>query len=105
MTKLLLSLSRKRLAALFALVVVLGLPGSARATVWSYTPNPADMNDLDHYYLYAWRITDGTLANNINSATIQFTQLYNWDSNPNKLFMWLFDTSNAAGAVSNGGTV
>ena len=34
---------------------MMAVPAIASATV--YTPTPADMGDLDHHYVYTWKIT------------------------------------------------
>jgi hypothetical protein len=75
-----------------ALFAVVALPSVAHATI--YTPNPSDIYDLDHNFLYTWRIPGLSVSGeNITSATITFKQMYNWDSNPNDLFIHLLDTA------------
>jgi hypothetical protein len=57
--------------------------------------------DLDHHSAYTWRIDDGRLAGKtITSATITISNISNWDSNPNMLFIHLLDTAKAAGISS-----
>jgi hypothetical protein len=86
-------------AAMAAAIVA--VPAVASATV--YTPNPADMNDLDHHYVYTWKVTGiptVTAGNQVTSATLTFTQMYNWDSSANDLFLHLLDTAKNAGVAS-----
>ncbi len=80
---------------------ILGMPAVASATI--YTPNPADMNDLDHHYVYTWKITGIptiTAGNTVTSATLTFTNMYNWDGSANDLFLHLLDTAKNAGVAS-----
>lgn len=80
---------------------MLGVPVAAFATI--YTPNPADMNDLDHHYVYTWKITGiptiGT-GQTVTSAKLTFTNMYNWDESPNDLFIHLLDTAKNSGVAS-----
>jgi len=77
--------------------------GSARAALapMTFTPNPADLNDLDHHYSLSWRIDNINLNNiSITSATLTFKNIANWDSNPNMLFVYLMDTATQGGVNS-----
>jgi hypothetical protein len=87
-------------AFLTVLGFVLGL-ASAQATPVTYTPSPSDLGDLDHHMVYTWRI-DGVTANpaTITGATLTFTSIQNWDSNPNVLHLHLLDTAKYAGVHS-----
>lgn len=70
--------------------LILAAPIAASAAV--YTPNPADLNDLDHTKAYAWKIdVSGIKTDNVTNAALTFRQLYNWDANANRLFLHLFD--------------
>jgi hypothetical protein len=96
------SIARRCLpVALFALSLVC-LANTSRATVLSYTPDPADLYDLDHHYSYSWRIDNINLPTNavIDSATITFSNIANWDSTPNMLFVYLLDTATHSGVNS-----
>jgi hypothetical protein len=74
-------------------VAVVAVPAVAMATV--YTPSSTDLGDLDHHMLYTWKISDPALAGKtISSATLTFTNMYNWDNNANKLFLHLLNTAN-----------
>jgi hypothetical protein len=80
---------------------VLAVPAVASATI--YTPNPADMNDLDHHYVYTWKISGIptiSAGNTVTSAKMTFTNMYNWDNSPNDLFLHLLDTAKNAGVAS-----
>jgi hypothetical protein len=70
---------------------MLAVPAVASATI--YTPSPADLNDLDHHTVYAWRI-DGIATNQTYGyAALTFHQLYNYNSQANTLFLHLLDTA------------
>lgn len=64
--------------------------------------------DLDHHFAYTWRIDGINLAGQtLTGASITFTSVRNWDSNPNRLFVHMFNTANFAGVASRedvGGT-
>jgi hypothetical protein len=90
----------------FALVALLAIPGRASATVLTYVPNPAgttgnDLGDLSHLYYYAWTIGSINTPSNqtVISAYITFTNLYNWDSTKNVLFLDLLDNPATGGTV------
>lgn len=68
-------------------------------TPLSFTPNPADLNDLDHHSLYTWRIDSGLPTATVTGATLTFVNIRNWDSNPNTLFIHLLDTAKYAGVA------
>ena len=81
--------------------VISAIPAVASATI--YTPNPADMNDLDHHYVYTWKITGIptiSAGNQVSSAKLTFTNMYNWDSSANDLYLHLLDTAKNAGVAS-----
>jgi hypothetical protein len=74
---------------------------SSSANSYTYTPAPADLYDLDHHSAYTWRIDNISLAGGpITAASLTFTNIANWDSNPNMLFIHLFDTAKNAGVKS-----
>jgi hypothetical protein len=77
--------------------------GSARAALapMTFTPNPADLGDLDHHLVYTWRIDNISLNNiSVTGATLTFKNIANWDSNPNMLFVWLLDTAVNSGVAT-----
>ena len=89
------------LRALLLVLVFLSCLGSAQAvlTTQTFTPNPADLNDLDHHSAYTWRL-DNLPNVTITSAKVKFDNIANWDANTNKLFMWLLDTAKNPGVSS-----
>jgi hypothetical protein len=74
---------------------------NALAVSYTYTPTPADLNDLDHHMAYTWRIDNINLGNaTITGATLTFNNIANWDPNPNILFIHLLDTAKYSGVSS-----
>jgi hypothetical protein len=93
------SISRFLLLSICAAVCLVATP--ARATLMSFSPTPSDLFDLDHHYSYSWRLDNINLNNvTISSATLTFTNIANWDSNPNMLFVYLMDTAVGSGVRS-----
>lgn len=93
-----------------ALAVLAAAPSTAHAGLLAtYQPpvgttGEADLNDLDHHLMYAWRIQDSALAGKtIGSATLTFTNMYNWDNNTNRLFIDLLDTAINGSSVTRYG--
>jgi hypothetical protein len=116
-----LSLQRKKLeracaVALGVAVTMLAVPRVASAALFTYSPpggcsspstcatgTTGDLNDLDHHYVYAWKITDPSLAGKtVSSASITFNDLYNWYTNVNQLYLNLLNTALNAGASAPG---
>lgn len=89
------------LVGVFALGVALALPVPTWAAI--YTPNPADLNDLDHTKAYAWNIdvagTDET--GTVTGASLTFTKMYNWNTSANSLFIHLFDSISPVNGYAN----
>jgi hypothetical protein len=53
-----------------------------------------DLYDLPHQLVFTWKLSGLSLTNQtITSATLSFTQLYNWDANKNDLFIHLLNTA------------
>lgn len=91
----------KKFLVSLAALVVLGLSSSAKADTLTYTPNPIDLNDLDHHSVYTWRVDNVNLnGKTITGARITFTNIANWDNNPNKLYIHLLDTAKQSGVRS-----
>ncbi len=86
--------SLRRFGAVVLACTCLAASAQATVTTLSFQPNPADMNDLDHHLAYTWRLDDINLNGMaITSATLSFTNISNWDTNPNVLHMHLLDTA------------
>ncbi len=93
---------------LLAAVVFLAAPISAfadtitfRAPTTAATQGSPNQFDLDHHRAYTWRIDNVNLTGKtITGAKLTFTNISNWDSNPNMLFVHLLDTARNAGAAS-----
>ena len=100
----------KKTLLLLAAVVFLGAPITALAdTITFRAPTTAanqgnggpNQFDLDHHSAYTWRIDNVNLAGRtITGARLIFSNISNWDSNANMLFVHLLDTARNAGAAS-----
>ena len=66
----------------------------AAASVITLMPNPSDLNDLDHTCAYTWGVTvnlpDGSI---VTDATIVFKNIADWTTEPNVLYVRLFDSA------------
>lgn len=84
-----------------SLAAALVIAATSVCSAVTYTPSPTDMGDLDHHSVYTWRIDNITLDPAlINGATLTFTNIRNWDANPNVLHLHLLDTAKNAGVAS-----
>jgi hypothetical protein len=85
------------LSALF----VLCLSSTAKADTLTFTPSPADLNDLDHHMAYTWKVSGVNLqGKQITGARISIKNIANWDTNPNRLFIHLLDNAKYSGVRS-----
>lgn len=108
----------KKLLFGLAILVVFSLPGVASADVITFTApptapdaagnagsNPGGPNqfDLDHYRAYTWQINAAgriPAGQTITGATLTFSSITNWDTNPNTLFVRMFDSANSFNSAS-----
>jgi hypothetical protein len=103
----------------------LALPVVAKADVFTFSapttspninpntnnPNQSDYQgganqfNLDHHLAYSWRLSGVGVpqGHEITSATLTITNIRNWDSNPNMLFVHLLDTARTYSSSSTGG--
>ena len=100
----------KNLFLLLIAFVVLGIPATALADTFTFQAPTTAANqgnggsrqfDLDHHSAYTWRIDNVNLGGQtITGATLTFTNISNWDSNPNMLFVHLLDSARNANVAS-----
>ena len=100
----------KRTLILFAAILLIGAPTAALADTFTFQAPITAANDgnggakqfdLDHHKAYTWRIDGVNLAGKtITGARLTFSNISNWDSNANMLFVHLLDTARNAGAAS-----
>jgi hypothetical protein len=79
---------------MFILTAMVILGGLLRADA-VFVPPDDDIFDLDHYYAYTWGINLGssTATTQINSATLTFTDIYNWRVEQDHLYIHLLDNA------------
>ncbi|MES2694014.1 MAG: hypothetical protein V4773_11110 [Verrucomicrobiota bacterium] len=77
-----------RLAALS-----LGLAASAHALVFTFTPNPSDLGDLDHTNATTWGINWNAIppGHVITGAKIKIDNIWDWKREDDALFIRLLD--------------
>jgi hypothetical protein len=100
----------KRILLTLSALVVLALPATAMADTLTFqapatAPNAGNGGpkqfDLDHHSAYTWRIDNVNLNGaSIMGATLTFSNISNWDSNTNMLFVHLLDTALGSGVRS-----
>lgn len=100
----------KRTILTLVALVVLALPATAFADTLTFQAPATGANDgngganqfnLDHHEAYTWRIDNVNLSGQtITGAKLTFTNISNWDSNPNILFIHLLDSAKNAGVAS-----
>lgn len=72
--------------------IALGLVASAKAAVFTFTPNPADLNDLDHTHATTWGITWSIPAGQtITGATLKINNIWDWKRENDALYIRLLD--------------
>jgi hypothetical protein len=72
-----------------------------QANTLTFTPHPADLNDLNHQDVYTWRIDNINLGSQVvTGAEITIKNIANWDSGPNMLFFHLLDSAKNAGVAT-----
>lgn len=62
------------------------------ASTYTFIPDPADLNDLDHYYLYTWGIGFTPPADDpIVEVELKINNIQNWDDSDHVLYARLID--------------
>ncbi len=80
------------------LLGIVAMPESAAATVWMpLSPTPADLNNLDQFEFYSWRIDFASNGTASGEQTDSATPLYNGDLDASQLFLRLANTSTYSG--------
>jgi hypothetical protein len=78
---------------MFILTAMIVLSGFVYADA-VFVPSDADIFDLDHYYAYTWGINLGSSTTApITSATLTFTDIYNWRVEQDHLYIHLLDNA------------
>ncbi len=87
-----------RMRGFVASLLVLAAAALARADVRTlvFTPDPADMHDLDHHSVYEWGIdVDLEAGESVLAAELRFENIANWDDGDNVLYTHLLDWAEA----------
>ena len=79
----------------FALALIVFTVSSASAGVYHFTPNPADMYDLDHGHYYGWGIDHDFGTEKISNVILTIKNVNNWWPEPNMLFITMMDQMDA----------
>ncbi|RPJ45976.1 MAG: hypothetical protein EHM19_04725 [Candidatus Latescibacterota bacterium] len=82
----------KRATITLAMAALLGWSAGAAAGTYDFTPTPADLGGLDHYYRYAWGFDVSSLAGMvILEAELVIEDITNYDNGENVLYIHLLD--------------
>lgn len=78
------------------LILLLAIAGSAGA--YSSQPVPSDLYGLDHWKYYVWKIDDFSLSpgETIESASLFFNDIRNWDDNDNIMYLRILSGDDTA---------
>lgn len=80
---------RRHIAFIGAAILSMGI---AHAETYTFTPNPSDLNDLDHYKYYTWGIDFNKPANEIIvEAELWIKNIYDWQVEEDILYVHLLD--------------
>lgn len=91
----------KKILFSLSFLFVICLSSTAKADTLTFTPSPADLNDLDHHMAYTWKVSGVNLqGKQITGARISIKNIANWDANPNRLFIHLLDNAKYSGVSS-----
>lgn len=82
-----------RTASLTVAFCLLAVVSIASADVFHFQPADRDLADLDHTQVYTWGINFTVPTGEvITEAALSFNNIYNWDNQPNNLYVHLLDT-------------
>jgi hypothetical protein len=90
---------KKSIALIVALGFIIFGACAANAAVYTYTPSPTDLYDLDHYSAYSWGIGWTHTSEVITGAQLSFSKIYDWTVEANDT-LWLNLLSNASSGVT-----
>jgi hypothetical protein len=98
----------KKVVMLAAFMILVALPVVTMAVVtteFTYSPDPANMDNLDHWKAYEWKIdltSEGyTIGTPITEATLTFHNINNWDDNANVLYIRLLNSASGNTLIVN----
>ena len=84
----------KKLALLLLLISFIALSsGSVNAGIWTFRPDPADLNGLDHHWAYTWGM-EWAQYEEVTEVTLTFHYIQDYVVEPDDiLYMRLFDNA------------
>ena len=83
-----------------------GFTGGAGGGLCAQQSGSSALTQIDHHDIYTWGFSGISLAGKtILSATLAFSQIYNWDTNQNRLYIDLLNSPNSKSSVASGGSV
>lgn len=92
----------KLMKTLAAAAVVASCVPAAFAGTYTFSPTPADLYDLDHYYNYTWGINwTAPAGEQITAATLSIKNINNWTYEPNANWLYMHLLDNVAPGVSS----
>lgn len=64
---------------------------AANAAVYTFTPTPKDLGDLDHTKFFTWGINWTHTSETITGATLKIFKIYDWAHEVDSLYIHLLD--------------
>lgn len=64
---------------------------AASAAVYTFTPTPKDLGDLDHTKFFTWGINWTHTSETITGATLKIFNIYDWQHEVDSLYIHLLD--------------
>jgi hypothetical protein len=95
----------KRQLLAVILFICMGSVAHAAIDTKTYTPNPSNIDNLDHNSSYAWGMNLGIDMSkvSITAASITFSNIYNWDNNAYTLWLHLLPKASLGLTTSSDG--
>ena len=82
----------KKLVSSLLCAAAFALP--AKANVYSFTPTPGNLGNLDHNLFFTWGLSWAVpTGESITGASLTFTRIWDWRVEPDALFIHLLDTA------------
>lgn len=76
---------------LLAIVLMITMGAVANAAIYTFTPVPKDLGDLDHTKYFTWGINWTHTSETIIGATLKIFNIYDWQHEVDSLYIHLLD--------------